>query len=79
MTGETQTTMQDVQFLPTIVVVSFDNFGGLIQPVLIKLLLGEFMPESCIQGATERSKLQLGDSRIHWMVHLTTGSCHGFS
>lgn len=40
MTGETQTTKHDVLFLPTIVVISFDNFWSLIQSVLIEFLLG---------------------------------------
>lgn len=49
------------QFVPTIVVVALDDFGGLIQPVLVEFPLGQLVPEARIQGAAEGSELQLGE------------------
>lgn len=63
------------QSLPTIVVVALDNLGGLIQPVLIEFLLGQFVPEPRIQGAAEGGKLQLGGAGI---AGIPAGSGHGF-
>lgn len=43
----------------TIVIVSLDGFGALIQPIVIEFLLRKLVPETCFQSTAERSKLQL--------------------
>lgn len=43
----------------TIVVISFDTFGALIQSVVVEFLLSKLVPEACLQSTAEGSKLQL--------------------
>lgn len=43
----------------TIVVISFDTFGALIQSVVVEFLLSKLVPEACLQRTAEGSKLQL--------------------
>lgn len=43
----------------TIVVISFDTLGTLIQSVVVEFLLSELVPEARFQSAAEGSKLQL--------------------
>lgn len=59
----------------TIVVVSFDTLGALIQSIIIEFLLSKLVPETSLQGTAEGSKLEL---EVYSGGRCSTGlRCHG--